>query len=155
VIREKRGGLFVALATALAMCVGPYACSSSGALSGLGGPCSQFSDCQQDLICGKGPDGTRVCTNDPSGLQPPQGKDAGGKNPMMPGGDASSAGDANDDLSTPVGDAEPPEVGSPGPDAGKPVDSGKLEDTGKLEDSGMTQEAAPVPEAGGTDGPTD
>ena len=153
-IREKRGGLLVALATALAMCVGPYACSSSGALSGLGGPCSQFSDCQQDLICGKGPDGTRVCTNDPSGLQPPQGKDAGGKNPMMPGETRRRPETRTTTFPRQSATRSRPRRVRRGrmPGCGTP---GSQSIPAKSEDTGMPEEAAPVPEAGGTDGATE
>jgi hypothetical protein len=153
--------LLVAFATLALLGMVPSACSSSEVLSGQGAPCTQVSDCEEGLICGNGPNGAHLCTDDAGSIEPPQaGPDSGsaGDAPgQPPPGDDAASGDATvastdatvTDSSAAADGVQAPETGSPVVDAEvrdvakTPVDSGKPEDTGS------PQEAAAPPEAGG------
>jgi len=101
-------------------CVAPFfaliaaACGSQSSSVGQGGECQVASDCVEGLVCVPQKDGTRVCSNDLSGVQktPPTsgGNDAGSRPPNDGGGatDATTASDAP--TST-------PDAPSSGPDA--------------------------------------
>src|SRR5579859_6289604 len=90
----------------------PFACSTSAAPVALGGQCELTTDCASGLVClpqaangavqcGTVQTGTRVCTNDTTGVQcledgaaPGEGGAAGGKGGAGGGGAAAGGGGA-------------------------------------------------------------
>jgi hypothetical protein len=96
----------------LAITLGPVAaCSKQDSSAPLGGECYLATDCAPGLVCVPQKNGSRICSNDLTGLgaAPPE----GGM------GDAGEAGDApTQDGPVVVPDAEPPDTGT---DTGPPV----------------------------------
>jgi hypothetical protein len=152
-VNGRRPGLWlVAAATVAGLAIGPFACSSSESLSGEGGSCILVTDCQTGLVCGKGPHGTGVCTDNTGSLQPPQDAGLAGDAASNPRGDAAAANDAAEDSATPAvdaasqgDDASPPVDAETTPDVEeRPPDSSKPEDTA----APPAEASPPVPDAG-------
>jgi hypothetical protein len=144
----------VALVTAAGLSIGPFACSSPESLSAQGGSCTVVTDCQDGLVCGKGPNGTRVCTNDLASLQPPQDSGLDDAANQAPQAEGSAGNDAEaDSTEPPPSDARAPsDVASPPAD----VETVDVEippvDAGKPEDAGTPPKEAATPEASADDG---
>jgi hypothetical protein len=143
------------LAVGAVLGFGPFACSSSAALSGAGGACTVVTDCQDGLVCCNGSPGNKAsltCATSVSCLQPAgAGADSGG---MMATGTGDDAAPGQGDSQAPSTDATvttgPPEAGGPmeaetREAAPPPVDAGKGDD-------GAVREAAAPPEDAGTGG---
>jgi hypothetical protein len=148
----------VAAATLAGLATGPFACSSSENLAGAGGSCIQVTDCQEGLVCGKGPNGAGVCTSNTGSLQPPQDAGGGGDAASAPPGDAAVSADATQDSTTPTDDApaQQDEASAPedaaAPDVEQhPMDSGKPEEAA----APPVEASAPPPDAGVTDAMSD
>jgi hypothetical protein len=156
--RNEPGVWLVAAATLAGLATGPFACSSSENLAGAGGSCIQVTDCQDGLVCGKGPNGTGVCTSNTGSLEPPQDAGGGVDAPSAPQSDAASSGDATQDSTTPTDDAPAPEDEASAPEDAEvpdveqhPMDSGKPEEAA----APPVEASAPPPDAGVADAKTD
>lgn len=68
--RRTRRVLAAAVA-ALGLAVLPEACSPSNDAVGLGGDCALTNECEPGLVCVPAKGGTRICSNDPSGINKP------------------------------------------------------------------------------------
>lgn len=134
---------------------GPFACSSSAALSGAGGACTVVTDCQDGLICCNGSPGNKAsltCATSVSCLQPAgAGADSGG---MM------ATGTGDDAAPAPQGDGQAPSTdATEPPEGGGPMEAEAREaapppvDAGKGDDAAVREAAAPPVDAGtgGTD----
>jgi len=109
----------------LAVVGGLVVACSSQELAGLGGSCNLATDCQDGLACVPQANGTRVCSNDLSGVQKPfqpgGGADAAGGDGAM--GDGEAPADTGPLPDVTVKDTGPP-VQDTGADAPPPTDGG-------------------------------
>ncbi|HEY5147297.1 MAG TPA: hypothetical protein VII82_11040 [Polyangiaceae bacterium] len=153
-----RGGsarVLGALTVGAVLGFGPFACSSSAALSGAGGACTVVTDCQDGLICCNGSPGNKAsltCATSVSCLQPAgAGADSGG---MM------ATGTGDDAAPAPQGDGQAPSTdATEPPEGGGPMEAEAREaapppvDAGKGDDAAVREAAAPPVDAGtgGTD----
>ncbi len=101
---------------ALAVALVPQACSQKDSAVAKGQPCFLASDCQPGLVCVPQDNGSRICTDDLSGVA--------GEGPMEAGRDGNmpEAGEGGRDAPS---DSPPADTG--GQDAGKdtgPADTG-------------------------------
>jgi hypothetical protein len=150
--RKGQGGRLAPLGVGLVLSLGPFACSSSGQLAGVGGACDLVTDCQDGLICCNGNKGSLTCVASTSCLQPAGGGGTDAGNPATGAGQDGGGGDDASAANPPPGtdaarqdETEAPEA-EPAPDEGTtkpPVDAGKPEDTG------VPEEAAPPPQDSG------
>ena len=118
----------VAIVGVLVASVGAaIACSSSNDLGGAGAPCILFSDCQTNLVCGKGvctADPTLVGMAEPNDKTPDTGVEGDGTLPVVDGAPAQDTGTTGGPDAT----TEPDTGSNPPVDAGKPNDSGGAAD---------------------------
>jgi hypothetical protein len=101
--------LFALVPAALIAVAALGACSSSSSGVGQGGECQLATDCADGLVCVPQKDGTRVCSNDLTGVQktPPTTATDSGTRPPTDGAAASDAPtpDATPDTAPPQPDA--------------------------------------------------
>jgi hypothetical protein len=150
-LNSRAGRLVASLAIGVTLSVGPFACSSSGALSAAGGPCTVVTDCQDGLICCNGSPGNKAsltCAMSTSCLQPSgMGGDAGN---AASGDDAAPGEDGGQipatDGTTPI---EPPETGSVAEAEAPETSSTPPMEAGKPQDDGGREAATPVDSGGG------
>jgi hypothetical protein len=153
-VREGAARVLGTLTVGAVLGFGPFACSSSAALSGAGGACTVVTDCQDGLVCCNGSPGNKsslTCATSVSCLQPAgAGADSGGMMATGTGDDAAGQGDGQGPSTDATATTEPPEGGGPmeaeaREAAPPPVDAGKGDD-------GAVREAAAPPEDAGTGG---
>jgi hypothetical protein len=142
---RRRGGLLFALAAAVVLSGGPFACSTANELSGPGGTCTVVTDCQEGLVCCNAGKAAAVCANTVTCLQP-AGTDA--KDASTPPTGDDGGGTPPTDATTNPPDAREPETGTGTTPEAAPPDTGTppvLDSGSPAEDTGVPEEAAPPP----------
>jgi hypothetical protein len=114
--RRLSGARIAAVALPIAAAWAPLgACSGPSAAVDRGGACYLATDCAPGLVCVPQKNGTRICTDDLTGLGAPP--------PEGGAGDSGDAGDATEETPIEPPDTGPPDTGPPDtgpPDTGPP-----------------------------------